>query len=73
MDCVGYSPISLPNVDAKFLTPTLAHRLQTALLTIVYFVQLGFMKNNQIPNNIRLLILYEHYMLIKTKQLFELH
>lgn len=48
MDCVNYSPKSWPNVDAK-LTPILAQRMQTALLAIIYFMQLGFMKKKTNP------------------------
>lgn len=47
-DCASYCLISLLSVDAKILTTTLAHGLQTVLLSIIHSAQSGFMKGHQV-------------------------
>lgn len=45
--CVNYRPISLLNSDTKFLAKILALRLQSHIVQLVYFDQMGFMKGRK--------------------------
>lgn len=55
LDCSGYRPIAVLNVDLKILTKVLADRLAGVISSLVKIDQTGFMPGKSTDTNLRCL------------------